>query len=212
VGRAILILVLFVVGGAISYFGVREYRVSNDAAPHPVEVDLAELEAGRPPGDNHIRIGRHVAAYPATVYAYEISRFASRRKPGPDTRVSHCFYPIVSAASAETPEKDLALEDLDRSFAVLVKTRRFRTKASIPQQVSFNSSVRGLLINRIESLGEREERLIRMNFPQVDMEKVLILEEDRRPASALKWLGMVLGGPAMVLLGVGLGVWWKQKS
>jgi hypothetical protein len=65
-------------------------------------------------------------------------------------------------------------------------------------------SVKGLVINRIDSLDSEEEKLIKENFPSLDIDKVLILEQDRTPASLFKSMGMMAGGMLLALVGVGL--------
>ncbi len=54
-------LILIVIGGAICFLGVQEYRVSSGTSSEPVDVDLAKLEAGEKPENNYVKIGEHVA-------------------------------------------------------------------------------------------------------------------------------------------------------
>ncbi|MFH1268414.1 MAG: hypothetical protein ABIK89_22055 [Planctomycetota bacterium] len=60
------------------------------------------------------------------------------------------------------------------------------------------------MVNRIQSLDGEEERLVKESFPTIDLDKVLLVVEGRKPASLAKSLGMSLGGVFLALLGLGL--------
>ena len=64
------------------------------------------------------------------------------------------------------------------------------------------SGVKGLLINRIKSLDEEESRLLRESFPQLDISKVLILEQNRKPSSVIFSFGAMGLGVFVVLTGL----------
>jgi len=89
-------------------------------------------------------------------------------------------------------------------FAALVKTKRFKTVGSIPDDLEDETSVQGLVINRIKSLKGEEAKLIEETFPEIDLDKVLLLEHNRKPASLTKSLGMTFGGALLTLIGIGL--------
>ena len=93
-----------------------------------------------------------------------------------------------------------------KEFKVLVKTNKFKTIGGIPDDFPLEPSLQGLVINRIHSLGKDEKNLIQQSFPQLDLTKVLILEEGRKPTSSLLALGMVLGGIVVAASG-GIGFW-----
>ena len=63
--------------------------------------------------------------------------------------------------------------------------------------------MQGLVVNRISSLDSEEKQLVNQSFPRLDLNKVLILEQDRHPASLAKSLGMIAGGMVMVLISIG---------
>ena len=75
------------------------------------------------------------------------------------------------------------------TFAVLVKTEKFDTVGDLPETFDRASSIEGLIINEIDSLDDDEEKLIQQSFPSLDLDEVLILEEDRKPASGKGVLG-----------------------
>ena len=63
-------VVIVLVGVCLAYFGYQEYRVGADASAEPVDVELADLEAGNPLPDTHIKIGRHHRLYLLSVIEY----------------------------------------------------------------------------------------------------------------------------------------------
>jgi len=210
-------LALVVIGGVMVFFGVQEMRVSSGTTADPAEVDLAELERERTLENNHIKVGDHVALYSVSLYQYEATEFATG-EPGPGTKVTHCYYPIISlehpfiAGLARLDAEYGGLENVPDSvrgpditdFALLVKSKRFKTVGSIPDEFKDESSVQGLVINRIASLDSEEKKLIKDSFPAVDLDNVLILQEGRKPASAAKWMGLTFGGGLLAMIGVAL--------
>jgi hypothetical protein len=207
-------LALIVVGCVLAFVGAREFIVSSGTTSKPATVQLADLESGAPPPNNHLQIGPHTALYPASVYAYEQAKNAEVR-PGPESKVQYCFYPIISDAHpfhqalAKLEQKYGGLQNVPETepepeiatFAVLVKTRRFPKIGAIPDAIANPDSVEGLVINQIDSLTTEESKLVQESFPRLDLTKVLILEEGRRPAPLYKSLGMVTGGAALVAAG-----------
>lgn len=212
------IAVLLIVGGGfLSFVGGQEFLVGRGASSKPVAVDLARLEAGEAAPNNHLRVGEHIALYPACVYSYQTTKHAAG-DPSPSAKVNYCFYPIISRehefirdlselnakyhGMGNVPDNIPAPEI--RQFAILVKTRQFKTIGAIPGDIDTADSVEGLVVNQIDSLDGEEEKLIKESFPNLDVDRVLILEEGRRPASLVKSLGMMAGGVALVLGGLGL--------
>ncbi len=210
-------IALLVIGGILAFFGFQEFRLSSGASGEPISADMAAAEAGTEPSNTHVVFGAHSAIYGASIYEYTQSKYDSS-EPGPSTKVTHAYYPVISTkhpfnvAWDELAEKYGSFDDVPETetfpdlttFTVLVKTKRFDTIGSIPDGIIDEQSVQGLLINRISGLDNEEENLIKQSFPQVDVDKVLILEEGRKPSGILKSLGMLLGGLALAVVGVGL--------
>lgn len=217
-------LIIVVVGLVMAFFGIQEFRVSRGTTSEPLVADLTKLEGGEALTNNHIRLGKHFAYYPGTVYSYRQSKYSSAEPTG-STSISYCYYPVVSTdhafvktladlllaerqgeeggAGEAVQPADETLPDL-RDFTVLVKTKRFDTINAIPESFAIDESIQGLVINRIESLSSEEKKLLHESFPGANLEKVLILEDGRKPASLFKSIGLILGGLAVSLVGVGL--------
>lgn len=213
-----LVKFLMTFGGAVlCWFGIQEYRVSSGTSAEPLEVKLAEIEAGKVPHNNHIQLGRHIAVYAESFYAYSQSKY-SNSDPTPETKVNYVYYPVISREHRFVA--DVAKFALQRGaggkkagpvppptlkdFAVLVKTKRFKTVGDIPDRLDVEDSRQGLIVNKIDSLDSDETKLIKQSFPAIDLDKVLILEDGRTPSSGLMSWGMMIGGALIALGGVGL--------
>jgi len=206
--------------GAASY-GWREWSASRDAAAEPVEVDLASLENGASPPNPHVRIGALVACYYSTVGEYKTDRRRGKRRADANTRLTHCFYPIISPAHPfvqkvnELAEKhggldkipeDTDLPAIDR-FAVMVKTERFKKFGDIPDVPHRREEqLQGLVINTLRPLGYKEKKLLREEFPNMDFDKVLVVEENRKPSSWARCAAFQYGGAALIGVGLLLGL------
>ena len=209
--------VIVIIGGiAMLFFGFQEFRLSRGTSSEPQSVNLAEIEAGQIPDNAHVTVGEHTAIYPAAVYSYSQSKYDTS-EPTASTSVSYCYYPIISdshpfivslgklrekyASLQAVPEHEFPRVD---DFSVLVKTSRFKTVGSIPEEWTDESDVTGLVINRVASLRSKEKKLIHESFPNVNLDTVLILQEGRKPSSALASLGLMFGG---IVLSSAAGAW-----
>jgi hypothetical protein len=204
---------LFMFGLVPTIFAWSEWRVGETATKEPLAVELAQLETGPAPQNNHLKIGPHVACYFAAIFSYT-TRQGERRRVDENTKVDYAFYPIISTSHPRWEEIRKLQEKYQNrkdppdnipwprfsDIRVLVRTDRFRTVGGIPDDdVRNEASVQGLVINKISSLKSEEQKLIRDDFPNINFDKVLILSEGRRPSSGLF---------ALFLLALGLAFWF----
>jgi len=216
-----LAALLMALGGALSCLGLKEYSLCRGTTAEPVLVDLADIEAGRVPASNYLRIGPHIALLPAAVYRYRCEPCA-RGAAADDAPLVACYYPIISRShpfvarlgQLEHRYGDLAkaakthpLPRLDR-FAVLVKTSEYRRVSEIPKDAEPRDGLCGMVINRVESLGAEEERFLQAGFPDAHLERVLIVEQGRTPSSFARSLAMIGSGALLVL--AGLRLFWRR--
>lgn len=207
-------LILIVAGGFIAFMGYEEFKLSGFAKAEAVVVALEDLEAGAELENAHIIIEEPVSVYGGLIYEYRQSKYDTG-EPDANTSVSVTYYPIISqshpfmaglnALFEKYPEgipEEVPVPDLG-NFRVLVKTDRFNTVANFPyDSLVSDERVQGLVVNEVESLDAEEIGLLRESFPNADFGQVLILEEGREPASSGKYLGMMGGGVALMLLGL----------
>lgn len=183
---------LLLVSAGLIIWGYDQYTVSQGAAEQPQEIDLAKLEAGDQPGQNHIRIGKHIRLYPNLIYV-----ISARDKNNNDPFLRHTFYPIISLSHPDRP-KNAAQAKEDpvpvKHFAVLVKTTAFRRLADVPAKAPVEASIQGMVVNSITQLSADEAKLIKESFPDMDTGKIIILEQGRTPSSGTQSLALMGGG------------------
>jgi hypothetical protein len=177
---------LFLIPLGLIIYGYHEYRLSEGASAEPVPVEIADLEAGKRPAQNHIRIGKHSPVWDQCIYSV-----SPKDKDKPDPLVFEVLYPVIS------PSK---LDHWDGKVTVLVETHRFGRVSDIQKdKVRVVPEATGMLVNSIRSLREEEARLIREGLPDQDLENVLILQEGRKPTSQT-WALVIMGA------GIALGI------
>jgi hypothetical protein len=210
-GRSRLLLCL--VGLGMIGCGVSGYARSREAEVPPVDVDLADLEAGKPPPQQRIRVGRHVLLYPAVVYNY-YTRDDSKNNP----RVNDCLCPIVSEDNpwlkrlAEAGED--APEEVTRprpgEVTVVLRMRSFDRVSDIPTSVVTRESAVVFVSER--SLPVKKEReLLANQLPGIDTSRLTVLEERRRPPGA-GWSLAQIGGGVLMFVPMLLWMFWPRRA
>lgn len=215
-------IAVIVLGGILAFKGFQEWMVSRGTTQEPQSVELVELEKNSDITNNHLKIGAHQGLYPASVSECETD--SEDDEATAESKVNHTYYPIISNEHPFLKQIDDVINqygDVDsvpdeewpelESFSVLVKTRKFKTFGDIPDDWEDAKSVQGLVINRISSLDDEEAELIKSSFPSLDLEKVLILEEGRKPSSTAKAGGMMGGGGIVILAGLGWLIVSRKK-
>lgn len=197
-------IIIFFGGVALTIFGFKEFKVGNSSTGSAANIELRSIEAGTTPKNNHLRIGQHVAVYSESVFQYT-ERKGSSTQVTVNTPINFAYYPIISASPPARGGRPA--EQTTQSFAVLVKSERFAKVGSIPDSDRMETSIQGLVINQIQSLGAEERALLRTSFPATNFSKVLILEVGRKPSSAIGAIAMMIAGGGICLGSVLLAVW-----
>ncbi len=201
---------LFGLGAALLFVGFDEFEVGQGATQEPQPVELAEIEAGRVPDNTHLQIDAHWIMGHELVFQYTDDGEVTDA-----TKIDHSYYPALSPQHpfflkvAELAEAHGGLEQIPdevfpevERFSLLVKTERYESVGELPDAAwDVAEPVSGLLVNRIRKLGKDERELLAQSFPGLDLGRVLILEEGRKPASAGWAFGLMGGGAALVLTG-----------
>ncbi len=206
------ILIIVVIAGAVLvFFGVQETIVSAGTTQKPQPVELADLENNAKVTNNNAALNDFWALYPNAIYQYTKSKY-SNDEPTDATSIDFSYFPIISDEHPyfdrlnEVAEKYGAVEEIPDEewpevgdFSVLVKSKRFATVGDIPYDHEFvTDGISGLFINRIKTLSGEEKKLLLESFPSLSVDKVLILEEGRRPSSQFINYGMIVLGVAII--------------
>ncbi len=208
-------LIIIIITGVVAYKGYDEFSVSRGTTDEPVPIELSVLETDNKIENNHLKIQNHMALYAHSIYEYTTKK-GSTAKINDNTKVTTTYYPIISREhsyvgklkeiydkygedTSEIPDNEWPTV---ANFTVLVKTEKFTTIGAIPEEFKFEDGVQGLIINRIYTLDNEEKSLISQNFPNINFNNILVLEEGRTPASVASSFGMMGGGGIFCLLGV----------
>ncbi|MEM7263246.1 MAG: hypothetical protein AAF488_14745 [Planctomycetota bacterium] len=194
------------VGGLILLvMGLREYDLAVGASAESVAQKLEDLEKGEEATNVHVSIGEHIELYSSSIYEY---RSADDDEAGlkPEDTISSMYIPILSKAH---PEAQRVLDEAfsetptaPKSFRVLVKAERFKSIDQIPANAAERGGVKGLILNRISPLDSQDRQIIRREFPGVDLDELLVLEEGRTPMAPSTAVGLVVGGGVLMILGL----------
>ncbi len=211
-------LILIIAGGAVAYFGYQEFSLARNAKPDAAEVALVEIENGSADLSNaHVVIGPHMADYYSSIFEYE-AKDRSAEEPADADKVNYTYYPILSEDHAFIKALDELFakypdgipegveEPKMENLAVLVKTKEFATVGDIPEELVAEASVQGLFVNKIAKLDDEEVDLLRQAYPGLQTDEILLLEKGRAPAGPVKSFGMMGGGAALAIVGLGLMV------
>jgi hypothetical protein len=216
------LIVVPMLGFALSAWGWSDYQESHTASPQPDVIELADIEKGKTITNNHVRLGSHSALYYTGVYTYSVPKHSPKDESSkPTTSVTEYFYPIVSTGDPSVKNLGEALKKIEElqkqgktippdmvveppsKFAVVVKTSRYKKVGDIPVDIRTESQVQGLILNH-SKLGDEETKLLREEFPKMDMSKVIILEEGRTPSSTAWCFTRVALGILTGLAGLGI--------
>ena len=130
------------------------------------------------------------------------------------------FFCTTVAAFALRPDGAPAKDDDAKKAAALPQAGQADSLGDIAleakgyivpvQQIQVSPKVSGMVVNSISSVGWEEQNLLRGAFPDIDFKDILILQEGRKPTSPTFSFGMMGGGGALML--VGLGLMFVSKS
>ena len=86
------------------------------------------------------------------------------------------------------------------TMAVLVKTKRYRFASEVPATIDRSDPIQGLVNNSIPRPLAEEAEIIRKNFPDVDTNKLIVLDEGRTPSPLTSYSLFFAGGAALIVL------------
>ncbi len=195
---------MIVLGGLMVYWGYQEMSLASktDATPQTITCQ-ALSDSG--PGDNANVV---MSDFLLCTMAYVYEGVGSS-----DSVYSTVWVPAVPLdgtyhrlLKSMLDEEGNIVGDLPMptDLAVLVKTSKTPNDEAL-DRLAAADTLGGLVINEIASLDSEEKKLLSESYPGVDFDKVWILEHGRVPAGAGKMYGLMGGGLALLVLGLGIG-------
>jgi len=183
-------------GSALTYLGVLELQLASVTDESPQEISCDDLVT-RGYGDNaHVTL---TDFYCPNFYVYE-QREDSRTYDKVWIPVvsldSEYFQQVIAAIDAEQDPDEVPLPPI----RLIVKSSSVSTEDEV-FALADQDTLRGVVINKIESLDNDTTWLLRENFADFDAQEVLILEHGREPAGGLG-LGFLAGGLLLLSIAV----------
>jgi hypothetical protein len=214
-------------GGFLCFFGYKEYSVSAGTSSEPLNVELLDIENGKAPDNNYIRLGPHYRLYAACVYQYEVKN--DSEQPTDRTKVNWVYYPVYSTGGPfgqqmdvltkkyggfdnfpdELPENELLPSD---NLSMIIKTKEYRSIGAVPEGMLRCKNIEGLVVNSIEPLGFKEEKLLASGFGEIDFSRVLILQQGRTPTSTAVSFAMMGGGALLIAAPLLVGLFMGRSK
>ncbi len=202
---------LILLGAIITFLAYQQMLISQKARADATEMRLEDVETGKQVDNLHIKIGEHFAMYPTAIISYERTGRAHQKYLEEHTRLEDVHYPILSN-SHPFIQKLIYLSDkygdLDKvpdgligrpeNFSVLVKTKRIKRARDMPDCVLIENNLRGVIVNPIKGPSRKTKRLFKERYPKVDFDKVLLLEEGRKPWPLMLCYACLLVGICLI--------------
>ena len=179
-----LILLLVGIGGTYRTF--QEWRLSWSASSQAQEISLQELQSRGAAGNPHVQ-----------VTGFTFGKDFVYTKPQYGDGFTKVWVPIVpGVAGSNGLPTSLPAEGI----RVLVRSDKPHNMKEVDRFCE-RTTVKGLIVNGLDSLPDSHVELLRRNYPGTDFSKVMILDEGREPLTAsgglLKQFGLFAG--AMLL-------------
>jgi hypothetical protein len=198
-----LLLVIIVLGGAMVFAGVQQMRLASGAKPEPQTLSCAKLiESG--PGDNAHVVMTHFIMVNSS-FVTETGKSGGRWK--------NVWVPVVPLGG-DYEKQLLAMARPDgrlpasmtmpkpREIRMIVNSSKVGTEEELGA-LAGQDTLQGMVVNKVSSLGSKQKKILADSYPGVNFDDVLVLEHGRKPSTAAKSLGVIAGGGALALAGVG---------
>jgi hypothetical protein len=194
-----LILAALIGGGVLMYFAYQEWRVGSGAASAPEDIKLADLIARGPTGNPYVRVSDFDTG---NNFVYQEGNAG-----GSWETVWVPAAAIAPGAATDQPEADI------KNPQVIIKSKHVHSESELAPLLQ-RPTLDGLVTNRIESLGSEEKKQLTSQYPGVDFDKCLILDEGRKP-SGLTSVALMGGGGLILFLGSGafaIRGWTRRRA
>jgi hypothetical protein len=183
-----LSLLFLVVGGLLLYFSFRERNLAEKATPTPEAITLQALIDRGPDGNPHVEIKDFALA---NNFIYETESEANKDR---FKKVWLPAAPLQPGQGGGMPAPAFG------PIAAIIKSTDAKNRAAV-EGLAQAASIRGLVVNKIESLGGEERRLLEQNYPGTNFERCLIIDHNRWPSTAAFRLWLLGGGLALLVAG-----------
>src|SRR5262249_2912344 len=187
-------ILLIVVGCILGYFTIQEGRLAATASATPQEITLQQLIARGPEGNAHI-----------ILKDFDFCDNLVRQQSEHGTTWTKIWVPVVPRQGNREGAGGQV-----QNVQAIVKSSKVHGEFEL-NNFTQQTSLQGMVTNRIDSLGSEERKILQQSYPQTDFSKCLIIEDGRQPTSSGKILLMGAGTLVLVAGGVGLLVFSARR-
>jgi hypothetical protein len=195
IGSVRLPIGLVVVAVILLGLGIKEKSLSDASSAEPEQISLAKLIERGPEGNANIILTDYKLC-PNIVFA---KKKVGGQMVGDWTKV---WIPIVrpSLLGFGAPAQAAAGNEIH----ALIYSTHVANEGELVTKLA-KQQLRGMVINRIQSLGSEEREHLQHEYPGINCDRCLIIDEGRTPTSS-ELITLFLGGGGLLLLaGIGLG-------
>ncbi|HEY2882904.1 MAG TPA: hypothetical protein VGJ15_10730 [Pirellulales bacterium] len=177
-----------VVGVGLLVAGIREYRLNSAASASPESITLAELIRRGPDGNPNIVLTDFQLC----------NNFVYEHQHGFDAWTA-VWAPVVVRKPGTSPQT--VANAIGTNLQAIIYAKRIYSKEQFVRTLGVEQ-LRGMVINRIQSLPEKDKVLLEDSYPNIDVDKCIIFEEGRVPQNAEQSSLKANGGSALIFIGL----------
>jgi hypothetical protein len=192
-----------IIGGVLFFFGFQEWRLATKARGQPQRITAAQLEANGPGDNAHIELADFLFC---NNYVYKSSSQRAAQAGNWET----VWIPAVPldgpyvqrlrsmAAAGQIQPNFIPPPD---DVRIIIKSSKVKGEGDL-QRLGDADTLKGVVVNEIESLGSEEKKHLQESYPGIDFSRCWIVQHEREPAGAGKVLGLMGGGGTLFLAGL----------
>jgi len=198
VGR--ILLIVAILGAVGAWYGFKEFRLAGAASQTPKTISCKDLEANGPGENAHVNVTDFLLCPNGFVYQSQKN----------STRWSKIWVPAVplDGVFVEQLRKSMSADGklpsnipAPKNVRIIIKTANVHNESEL-DSFADKETLQGLVVNKVESLGSEEKKILSQSYPGIDFSTCWIVEEGRKPKSRGAAAGILAGGGAGVLVGL----------
>lgn len=179
-------------GGGLLYAGIQGKRLADASSQQPETISLKQLVARGPDGNPNIVLTDFELC---NNFVYAAKSVGGLKELGGWTKV---WVPIVPRGDNLNPP--LGAVAPAGNVQALIYSSHVGSQAELPKLAV--AQLRGMVTNRIESLGVKEKQRLQEAYPGINFDRCLIIDEGREPLSAGRTSLLIGGGGLLAMAGV----------
>ena len=81
---------------------------------------------------------------------------------------------------------------------VIVVSYKIRNKEELGQIFTPDGAIQGMIVSSVRSMGKETENMLQQNYPGINLDNVLLLEQGRKPTSQELLTALFAGGGLLI--------------